>query len=131
MAHVLVYQSSSSSPKRPPPLISISSSSSSSSFFSSSYFSSAASGAAAAPAATRYMPQSFPTSSRSSSAAGLHQNLSDVLITEELGEQHGPVRLNSDVGSLQELWHNFRHKTPLPSQFRQHRPSRQNQQESG
>ena len=97
MTYVLIYQSSSSaSPKRPPPLLPLPPSS-------------------PPPSPQRHQWQqqlrqlqvtysnTFLTSSRSSSAAGLHQNLRNVLITKELGEKHGPVRLNSDVGSLQEL----------------------------
>ena len=48
--------------------------------------------------------QPNPTSNGgSSSATGLHQELSNVLLTKVLGEEHGPVGLDSDVGGLEDL----------------------------
>ena len=48
--------------------------------------------------------QPGPTSNGgSSSATGLHQKLSNVLLTEVLGEEHGPVGLDGDTDSLEDL----------------------------
>ena len=48
--------------------------------------------------------QPDPTSNGgSSSATGLHQKLSDVLLTEVFGEEHGPVGLDGDVDGLEDL----------------------------
>ena len=45
------------------------------------------------------------TDGGSSTARRLHQQLANVLLTEVLGEQHGPVGLHGVVGCLEELRH--------------------------
>ena len=46
-----------------------------------------------------------PTSGGSSTARRLHEQLANILLTEVLGEQHGPVGLHGVVGGLEELRH--------------------------
>ena len=75
--------------------------------------------AAAAPAAAARGLQSAKTERTnrgSSTAARLHDQLAQVLLTQVLGEQQGPVGLNGVVGGLEELCNQNRLQNGSPSQ---------------
>ena len=67
------------------------------------------------------------TDGGSSTARRLHQQLANVLLTEVLGEQHGPVGLHGVVGSLEELPHQNVHSESKPCRCSRCSPSRQRQ----
>mgnify|MGYP007116221494 CR=1 FL=1 len=67
------------------------------------------------------------TDGGSSTARRLHQQLANVLLTEVLGEQHGPVGLHGVVGGLEELPHQNMHSESKPCRCSRCSPSRQRQ----
>lgn len=77
------------------------------------------------------MPALGTGSGGSSSAAGLQQELSNVLLAQVLGEQHGPVGLHRVVGGLDDLDANGEVFNALPSRSWQYRPSHQRQPAGG